>query len=106
MIKKIKDLFPEDECLRVFGKKEPTVEERSVFFGNLWDEWEDTEIKLKPMVPDTPYRYQGVPKIEPVEEIKKFLYKNGQREFWDYQVHGLTLRMKDKDLAMIVRLKT
>ena len=64
MIKKIKDLFPEDECLRVFGKKQPTV-----------------------------------------EEIKKFLYKNGQREFWDYQVHGLTLRMKDKDLAMIVRLK-
>ena len=32
-----------------------------------------SEIKLKPMVPDTPYRYQGVPKIEPVEEIKKFL---------------------------------
>ena len=45
MIKKIKDLFPEDECLRVFGKKEPTVEERSVFFGNLWEEWKDTEIK-------------------------------------------------------------
>ena len=38
MIKKIKDIFPEDECLKVFGKKEPTVEERSVFFGNLWEE--------------------------------------------------------------------
>ena len=27
---------------------------------------------------------QGVPKNRTqVEEIKKFLYKNGQREFWD-----------------------
>ena len=62
--------------------------------------------QIKIMVTTHSIGNQGVPKIEPVEEIKKFLYKNGQREFWDYQVHGLTLRMKDKDLAMIVRLKT
>ncbi len=104
-MKNLNKIFPQDKCLEAFGKTKPTVEERSVYFGNLWQEWEDTEINFKPMVPDAPFRYDGVPKLEPVTEIKKFLYKNGQLEFWDYQVHGLTLRMKDKELAMIVRLK-
>ena len=32
-----------------------TVEERSVFLGNPWEEWKDTEIKLKSWY-DTSYR--------------------------------------------------
>jgi hypothetical protein len=81
-----------------------TPEKRSVYFMNLWNEWEATEIDLskykKAFEIDGGIRY-GWYIHNPAREFAK---KYNIPEFWEYQIRSSSVRFKDGDMALLFRL--
>ena len=82
-----------------------TPEKRSVYFMNLWNEWEATDVDLSKYkrafeIPGGGVRY-GWYINNPAREFAK---KHNIPEFWEYQVRSSSVRFKDADMALLFRL--
>lgn len=81
-----------------------TPEKRSIYFYNLWEQWDITEIDLSKY--KRPHEIAGGVRYSWYlsNPVREFAQKHNLKEFWDYQLRMSKVRFKDMDMALLFRL--
>lgn len=86
-----KYLYDEEFLIQTFGTLEPSIDQRTKKFFDIWCEWDSTQMFLK--------------RDQHMTNIKSLLKGVGLKEFQDYQIRGYELRFKDdatKAISLLV----
>jgi|TARA_B100001287_G_scaffold82878_1_gene69066 hypothetical protein len=104
-IYKVNALLSDKQLEDIFGTKDVSLKERAVYFGDLWDSWEENQVRLPAKAVEHYSRYKlQLEYLDVKKVIKDFTEKHELKEMIDYQIKGHTVRFKDSQYAFLMRL--
>ena len=85
-IYKVNALLSDKQLEDIFGTKDVSLKERAVYFGDLWDSWEENQVRLPAKAVEHYSRYKlQLEYLDVKKVIKDFTEKHELKEMIDYQ---------------------
>jgi len=80
-------IFPDNLMMEAFGVINPSQTQKNEYFFNCWMKWKVNEIRTTSVTSPTTFKNNTKEKCNQI----------GLKEFWDFQIKGLSIRFKDSE---------